>query len=140
LRRARDPLGKKCGSRVDFAEVHSPCSKAEDFLPFKLEAIEPNLKYRSKEMAMKFLSMYKTVERNTPPSQEEMNRMGKLIEEWTKAGWLTQAINSEHGRLYGWNSGLGVYLGGIDDMSYSHKAFLNRDKNTFLVVIPGTDD
>ncbi len=37
---------------------------------------------------MKFLSMYKSVERNTPPSQEEMARMGKLIEDGFKAGWL----------------------------------------------------
>ena len=37
---------------------------------------------------MKFLSMYKSVERNTPPSQEEMNKMGKLVEEGMKAGWL----------------------------------------------------
>jgi hypothetical protein len=37
---------------------------------------------------MKFLSIYKTVERNTPPSQEEMSKMGKLIEEGMKAGWL----------------------------------------------------
>ena len=37
---------------------------------------------------MKFLSMYKSVERNTPPSQEEMSRMGKLIEDGFKAGWL----------------------------------------------------
>jgi hypothetical protein len=37
---------------------------------------------------MKFLSIYKTVERNTPPSQEEMESMGKLIEEGMKAGWL----------------------------------------------------
>lgn len=37
---------------------------------------------------MKFLSMYKTVERNTPPSQEEMAAMGKLIEEGMKKGWL----------------------------------------------------
>src|SRR6266849_5256534 len=39
-------------------------------------------------MAMKFLSMYKSVERNAPPSQDEMNKMGKLIEEGMKAGWL----------------------------------------------------
>jgi hypothetical protein len=39
-------------------------------------------------MTMKFLSMYKSVERNAPPSQEEMARMGKLIEEGMKAGWL----------------------------------------------------
>jgi hypothetical protein len=37
---------------------------------------------------MKFLSMYKSVERNAPPSQEEMARMGKLVEEGMKAGWL----------------------------------------------------
>ena len=37
---------------------------------------------------MKFLSIYKTVERNAPPSQEEMDSMGKLIEDGTKAGYL----------------------------------------------------
>jgi hypothetical protein len=37
---------------------------------------------------MKFLSIYKTVERSAPPSQEEMSKMGKLIEEGMKAGWL----------------------------------------------------
>jgi hypothetical protein len=37
---------------------------------------------------MRFLSIYKTVERNTPPAPEEMAAMGKLIEEGMKAGWL----------------------------------------------------
>ena len=37
---------------------------------------------------MKFISVYRTVERNAPPSQEEIERMGKLIEEGMKAGWL----------------------------------------------------
>jgi hypothetical protein len=37
---------------------------------------------------MKFLSLYKSVERGVPPSQEEMARMGKLVEEGMKAGWL----------------------------------------------------
>ena len=37
---------------------------------------------------MKFLSLYKSVERNTPPSPEEMTKMGKLVEEGMKAGWL----------------------------------------------------
>ena len=37
---------------------------------------------------MKFLSIYKTVERNTPPSPEEMAAMGKLIDEAMRAGWL----------------------------------------------------
>jgi hypothetical protein len=37
---------------------------------------------------MKFLSVYMHAERNTPPTQEEMASMGKLIEEGMKAGWL----------------------------------------------------
>src|SRR5258708_1870151 len=37
---------------------------------------------------MRFLSIYKAVERNTPPSTEEMAAMGKLIEEGMQAGWL----------------------------------------------------
>ena len=37
---------------------------------------------------MRFLSIYKNVERNTPPSPEEMAAMGKLIEEGMKAGYL----------------------------------------------------
>jgi len=37
---------------------------------------------------MRFLSLYKSVERATPPTQEEMAAMGKLIEEGMKAGWL----------------------------------------------------
>jgi hypothetical protein len=37
---------------------------------------------------VKFLSIYKTVERGTPPTQDEMDRMGKLIDEGMKAGYL----------------------------------------------------
>src|SRR5579859_7892558 len=37
---------------------------------------------------MKFLSIYKSKEKNAPPTPEEMSRMGKLIEEGMKAGWL----------------------------------------------------
>ena len=37
---------------------------------------------------MRFLSIYKTVERATPPTQDEMAAMGKLIEEGIKKGWL----------------------------------------------------
>jgi len=37
---------------------------------------------------MKFLSIYKNVERNTPPSAAEMETMGKLVEEGFKKGWL----------------------------------------------------
>jgi hypothetical protein len=39
-------------------------------------------------MDMRFLSIYKTRERNTPPTPEEMATMGSLIEEGMKAGWL----------------------------------------------------
>jgi hypothetical protein len=37
---------------------------------------------------MRFLSIYKTVERNAPPTPEEMAAMGKLIEEGMRSGWL----------------------------------------------------
>lgn len=37
---------------------------------------------------MRFLSVYKTTERGVPPSQEEMAKMGKLVEEGFKAGYL----------------------------------------------------
>lgn len=37
---------------------------------------------------MRFLSIYKTVETGVPPSAEEMARMGKLVEEGMKAGYL----------------------------------------------------
>lgn len=37
---------------------------------------------------MRFLSIYKTAERSTPPTPEEMTSMGKLIQEGMKAGWL----------------------------------------------------
>jgi hypothetical protein len=37
---------------------------------------------------MRFLSIYKAVERGVPPSQEEMAKMGKLVEDGMKAGFL----------------------------------------------------
>ena len=37
---------------------------------------------------MRFLSIYKTVERNAPPSPEEMAKMGKLVEDGFKSGYL----------------------------------------------------
>jgi hypothetical protein len=37
---------------------------------------------------MRFLSIYKTVETGIPPTPEEMARMGKLVEEGMKAGYL----------------------------------------------------
>jgi hypothetical protein len=40
---------------------------------------------------MRFLSVYKKEERNTPPTQEEMTTMGQLIEKWMKKGALLSA-------------------------------------------------
>jgi hypothetical protein len=40
---------------------------------------------------MRFLSIYKHPETGCPPTMEEMTKMGKLIEEWTKAGVLLSA-------------------------------------------------
>lgn len=37
---------------------------------------------------MRFLSIYKTREKSVPPSPEEMARIGKLVEEGLKSGWL----------------------------------------------------
>jgi hypothetical protein len=37
---------------------------------------------------MKFLSIYKSVEKGVPPSPEEMRKMGALVEQGMKAGWL----------------------------------------------------
>ena len=37
---------------------------------------------------MKFLSIYKSMERGVPPTQDEMDKMGKLIEQEMKAGTL----------------------------------------------------
>lgn len=37
---------------------------------------------------MRYLSIYKPAKRGGPPTQEDMDKMGKLIEEGMKAGWL----------------------------------------------------
>ncbi len=37
---------------------------------------------------MRFLSIYKSVERNAPPSAAEMENMGKLVQEGFEKGWL----------------------------------------------------
>ena len=37
---------------------------------------------------MRFLSIYKHVETNTPPTAAEMETMGKLVEEGFQKGWL----------------------------------------------------
>ena len=37
---------------------------------------------------MRYLSIYKSVETGQPPSADEMARMGKLVEEGMKAGYL----------------------------------------------------
>jgi hypothetical protein len=53
------------------------------------EAVSPNIQeLRRGAIVMRYLSIYKTVERSGPPSQEEIAKMGKLIEQGMKAGWL----------------------------------------------------
>lgn len=37
---------------------------------------------------MRYLSIFKSVERNAPPPPDEIARMGELIEQGFKAGWL----------------------------------------------------
>jgi hypothetical protein len=37
---------------------------------------------------MRFLSIYKSPEKNEPPTQQEMETMGKLIEDWQRRGIL----------------------------------------------------
>ena len=37
---------------------------------------------------MRYLSVYMTAERSTPPTEQHMADMGKLIESGMKAGWL----------------------------------------------------
>jgi hypothetical protein len=45
----------------------------------------------TKETTMRFLSIYGHAETGLPPTPEEMARIGKLIEEWTRAGHLLGA-------------------------------------------------
>jgi hypothetical protein len=55
---------------------------AEGFLGF------PGSDLQRRKKHMRFLSLYKCPERNTPPTPEEMARMGKLIEDGMKSGKL----------------------------------------------------
>lgn len=48
---------------------------------------------------MRFLSIYKCPEQNTPPSAEEMNRMGRMVEEWMKSGKLLATEGCMHSSL-----------------------------------------
>src|SRR5687767_3471571 len=47
----------------------------------------------------RFLSIYQTVERDTPPTEEEMARMGQLIEEMTQKGVLLATEGCLHSSL-----------------------------------------
>jgi hypothetical protein len=48
---------------------------------------------------MRFLSIYKSPERNTPPSAEEMARMGKMVEDWMRSGKLLATEGCMHSSL-----------------------------------------
>jgi hypothetical protein len=54
------------------------------------DAVESRLTTESiyEEKIMKFLSIYKHAERGTPPTEQEMATMGKLVEQGFKEGWL----------------------------------------------------
>jgi hypothetical protein len=75
--------------RVDFAWRRSSYNWAEIQAPLTSTRQSTAEIQRFKEkIVMKFLSIYKTAERGGPPSQEEIAKMGKLIEEGIKAGFL----------------------------------------------------
>jgi hypothetical protein len=48
---------------------------------------------------MRFLSIYNCPERNTPPTPEEMGKMGKMVEEWMKSGKLLATEGCMHSSL-----------------------------------------
>src|SRR5262249_17478079 len=50
--------------------------------------LKQSIKQKTEHTTMKFLSLYKTAETGLPPTPEELSRMGKLIEERMKAGFL----------------------------------------------------
>lgn len=49
---------------------------------------------------MRYISVYTHVDKGLPPSQEMMEKMGKLVEEGMKAGWLI-ATEGVHGQSTG---------------------------------------
>jgi hypothetical protein len=77
--------------RVDFAKrsrVFSTLEREIQTPPRNNQSNAGLYNTNTRRITMRFLSIYKTVERNAPPSQEEMAKMGKLVEEGMKAGWL----------------------------------------------------
>ncbi|HZL20028.1 MAG TPA: YciI family protein [Polyangia bacterium] len=49
---------------------------------------------------MRFISLFTHVDQGLPPTKDEMAKMGKLVEEGTKAGWLI-ATEGVHGGSHG---------------------------------------
>jgi len=97
---------------------------------------------------MKFLSLYKTVERNAPPTPEEIERMGKLIEEGMKAGYLVAVEgclpSAKGARVRQWNGKVTVMdgpfteskevVGGLAVIQANSKAEAIEHVRTFLGV------
>jgi hypothetical protein len=54
----------------------------------KRPQFEQSIKQQTEDTTMKFLSIYRTVETGALPTPEEMARMGKLVEDGMKAGFL----------------------------------------------------
>src|SRR5258708_36245230 len=77
---------RNSGEAVDFASSRSTYSRTAS-KPL-LESSQTAQEKTKGESIVKLLSVYKTVERSVAPTQEEMTRMGKLIEDWMKAGTL----------------------------------------------------
>ena len=103
---------------------------------------------------MKFLSVYRTKERNTPPTQEEMERMGKLIEEGMKSGRLLGVegcMPSATGARIRQNNGTVVVtdgpfteskevIGGLAIIQASSKAEAIEYVREFLRIVGGGED
>jgi hypothetical protein len=75
-------LLKRCQSPFFFWKLSIPTAAVRRVCEDRIHLTDQG------EIEMKFLSVYKTPERGAPPSQAEMDSMGKLIEEGMKAGYL----------------------------------------------------
>src|SRR5450631_3060679 len=53
-----------------------------------MEPLQSGSRQNSRRSILRFLSVYKTVERGVLPTQKEMASMGKIIEEGMKSGYL----------------------------------------------------
>jgi hypothetical protein len=57
----------------------------------------PNV--NDKEIAMRFISLYTHEDKGRPPTQEEMAKMGNLIQDGMKEGWLIATEGVQGGSI-----------------------------------------